>query len=48
MYEVGEILQIEPAMFEDSGDANIDLILKLVYEINSVKDSIRNIGAIEQ
>ena len=23
-------------MFEDTGDANIDLILKLVYEINSV------------
>ena len=46
LYEVGEILQIEPAMFEDSGDANIDLILKLVYEINSVKDSSSNLGAI--
>jgi hypothetical protein len=44
LYEVGEILQVEPSMFEDTGDANIDLILKLVYKINSVKESIRNLN----
>lgn len=46
LYEVGEILQIEAAMFEDTGDANIDLILKLVYHINSVKESIRNLNGL--
>ncbi len=48
LYEIGEILEIEPAMFEDTGDANIDLILKLVYEINSVKESIRNLNGLGQ
>ena len=46
LYEIGEILEIEPAMFEDTGDANIDLVLKLVYEINSVKESIRNLNGL--
>jgi hypothetical protein len=48
LYEVGEILQVEPAMFEDTGDGNIDLILKLIYEINSVKESIRNLNRLEK
>lgn len=47
LYEIGEILQIEPAMFENTGDANIDLILKLVYHINSVKESIRNLNGLD-
>ena len=25
LYETGEILRVEPAMFRDTGDANIDL-----------------------
>lgn len=47
LYEVGEILEMEPAAFEDGGDANIDLILKLVHQINSVKESIRNLNALQ-
>jgi hypothetical protein len=46
LYEIGEILDVEPAMFQDTGDANIDLILKLVYEIYSVKESIRNLNGL--
>ena len=48
LYEIGEILEIEPAMFEETGDANIDLILKLVREINGVKESIRNLNGLGQ
>ncbi|MGN6194706.1 MAG: hypothetical protein ACTHOB_07185 [Ginsengibacter sp.] len=48
LYEVGETLQIEPAAFEDTGDANIDLILKVIYEIDSVKDSISNLSGLER
>jgi hypothetical protein len=36
LYDVGQMLQIEPAAFEDSGDVNIDLILKVIYEMDSV------------
>jgi len=47
LYEVGEMLQIEPPAFEDTGDANIDLILKVIYEIDSVKERIRNLNGLE-
>lgn len=47
LYEVGEMFQIEPAAFEDTGDANIDLILKLISEMDSVKESIRNLNGLE-
>ena len=47
LHEEGEMLQLEAAAFEDTGDANVDLVLKLVYEINSVMDSIRNLNNLE-
>jgi hypothetical protein len=46
LYEEGEILEVEPGMFEDTEDANIDLILKLVSHINSVKESLRNLNGV--
>jgi hypothetical protein len=46
LYENGEIVEIEPGMFEDTGDANVDLILKLVYEINQVKQTLRNLNGL--
>ncbi len=46
LYDVGEILEIEPAMFEDTEDTNIDLLLKLVYEINSVKETLCNLNGL--
>jgi hypothetical protein len=33
LYEQGQILQVEPEMFEDMGDVNIDLILTLIVNI---------------
>jgi hypothetical protein len=39
-------LQIEPTAFEDTGDSNINLILKLVYEIHSLKESLRNLNGL--
>ncbi|WP_018616364.1 hypothetical protein [Segetibacter koreensis] len=45
LYEQGEILQVEPEMFEDIGDVNIDLILKLIVNINETKASIRNLNS---
>lgn len=46
LYEEGELLEIEPAMFEDTGDVNIDLILKLVAIIKKTTKSIRNLNSL--
>lgn len=46
LYEEGDILEVEPAMFKDTGDFNIDLILKAVSVINKTKASIRNLNAL--
>ena len=47
LYEDGETLQIEPAVFEDSGDVNIDLILKVIYQVDLVKACIRILNGLE-
>ena len=47
LYDLGEIFEMEPAMFRDTGDINIDAILKLVESIQQVKESIKNINALE-
>ncbi|MDQ6608424.1 MAG: hypothetical protein M3Y85_01220 [Bacteroidota bacterium] len=44
LYEEGELLNVEPAMFEDTGDLNINIILKVVRVINETKASIRNMN----
>lgn len=47
LYEVGEILEVEPSMFEDTGDPNIELILKVVALIQEVKASICNLNSLD-
>ena len=47
LYEIGEVFEMEPAMFRDTGDINIDAILKLVESIQQVKESIRNLHGLE-
>jgi hypothetical protein len=47
LYEDGEIFDVEPSGFKDTGDMNIDLILKVIYQIDSVKESIRNLNGLE-
>lgn len=44
LYEEGETIEIVPAMFEDTGDTNVDLVLKLVAAIKEIKESIRNLN----
>jgi hypothetical protein len=46
LYENGEVIEIEPGMFEDTGDANVELVLKLVHEINQVKQTLRNLNGL--
>jgi len=47
LYEDGEIFDVEPSGFKDTRDMNIDLILKVIYQIDSVKESIRNLNGLE-
>ena len=47
LYEIGEVFEMEPGMFRDSGDVNIDAILKLLESIQQVKDLIKNLNALE-
>lgn len=47
LHEVGEIFDMDPGMFRDTGDINIDAILRLVETIQQVKESIRNINGLD-
>ena len=46
LYEIGEVFEMEPAMFRNTGDINIDAILKLLESIQQVKDSIKNLNGL--
>ena len=46
LHEIGEILNMEPDMFRDTGDVNIDKILQLIDHIQQVKDAIKNISGL--
>ena len=47
LYEVGEELIVNPEMFQDTGDVNINLILKLIENIRSTVESLKNINSLE-
>jgi hypothetical protein len=47
LHQEGELVEVEPSMFEDTGDVNIDLLLKVVGVINDTKASIRNLNALD-
>lgn len=44
VYEHGETINLELAMFENTGDANLDLMSELIARIMSVKESINNLN----
>lgn len=44
LHEVGEIFKAEPGMFADTGDTNIDLILKVVEAISNTRETIKNLN----
>ena len=47
LHEVGEIFDMDSGIFRDTGDINIDAILRLVETIQQVKESIRNINGLD-
>ena len=47
LYEDGERLQVDPGMFVDTGDTNIDLILKVVNDIDALIETLININGLE-
>ncbi len=46
LHEVGEIFEVVPDMFRDTGDNNIDMVLKVVDSIIELKETIRNLNAL--
>ena len=47
LHEVGEILNLEIAMFENTGDTNLDALVKIVKEISRTKHHLININGLD-
>lgn len=47
LHEVGEILNLEIAMFENTGDNNLDLLVKIVKEISRTKHQMINLNNLD-
>jgi hypothetical protein len=47
VHEPGDIINMELAMFEDTDDQNLELLVGLVKKIAEVKESLININALE-
>jgi hypothetical protein len=47
LHEVGEVLNLEIAMFENTGDANLDTLVKIVKEISRTKHQLININGLD-
>ncbi|WP_207492773.1 hypothetical protein [Aridibaculum aurantiacum] len=47
VYEHGETINLELAMFENTNDANIDLMVEVINKINTIKNSIMNINNLD-
>ena len=46
LFELGDKYEFDIKQFEDSKDANVQLLVTLVKSLNSARDSIININAI--
>ena len=46
LHEVGEVLNLEVAMFERTGDTNLDALVDLVKQIARVKQQLINLNAL--
>lgn len=46
LHEPGEIVEFEPAMFEGLGDTNIDILLRLFYQIRETREKIKNLNGL--
>lgn len=47
LHEIGEVLNLEIAMFEDTGDENLTLLVHLVKDVARVKHSLANLNNID-
>ena len=47
VHEPGDIINMELAMFEDTGDQNLDLLVDAVKKIAEIKESLINLNALE-
>jgi len=47
LHEVGEVINLEVAMFEETGDHNVDLLIGALKNVAKVKQEILNINAID-
>ncbi len=47
LHEVGEVINLEVAMFEETGDHNVDLLLEALKNVAKVKQEIVNLNAID-
>ena len=47
LHEPGEVINLELAMFENTTDTNLDLMVKTINKIFSVKNSLINLNALE-
>jgi hypothetical protein len=47
LHEVGEVINLEVAMFEETGDHNVDLLIGALKNVAKVKQEIVNINAID-
>jgi hypothetical protein len=46
LHEIGEIMQLEPDMFRNTGDINIDTILKVMDCIQEARATLINLNGI--
>ena len=47
-FNLGEVVNFEIEMFEDSGDANPEIIIKLIKQMEAAKQSLMNLNIIDQ
>ena len=47
-FDLGEVFNFEIEMFEESGDANLDIIITLIKEMEAAKQSLMNLNAISE
>ncbi len=46
LYEIGKIFDMQPSMFADTGDKNINIILQLIEAIQQAKERIKNLNGL--
>ena len=44
----GDSYEFEPAHFMDTGDANLDILMKALEALAEAKESLKNLNAIEE